>query len=115
MEKNGSTIGSIDDYMEATQRQSTQPKKEHFLAWLRNYAHTVGDHMPDENATCFRMGNLKGCGVSTKLKWTDAMKSGAAIRMPVVFSTKKSQISDLFATKVHLYVARYVQAIKCEF
>ena len=53
MEKNGSTIGSIDDYMEATQRQSTQPKKEHFLAWLRNYAHTVGDHMhmPDENAT----------------------------------------------------------------
>ena len=57
------------------------------------------------------MGNLKECGVTTKLKLRDAMKRGAAIRMPVVLS----QISDLFATKVHLYVARYVQAIKCEF
>ena len=57
------------------------------------------------------MGNLKECGVTTKLKLRDAMKRGAAIRMPVVLS----QISDLFATKVHLYVARYVLAIKCEF
>ena len=60
---------------------------------------------------CFHMGNLKECGVTTKLKLRDAMKRGAAILMPVVLS----QISDLFATKVHLYVARYVQAIKCEF
>ena len=60
MEKNGSTIGSINDYMEATQRQSTQPKKEHFLAWLRNYAHTVGDHMPDENATVLPYGKFEG-------------------------------------------------------
>ena len=31
MEKNGATIASINNDMEATQKQNTQPKKEHFF------------------------------------------------------------------------------------
>ena len=111
MEKNGATIASINNDMEATQKQNAQPKKEHFFLWLTNLHTLLAITCQMTMQKCFHMGNLKECGVTTKLKLRDAMKRGAAIRISVVLS----QISDLFATKVHLYVARYVLAIKCEF
>ena len=92
-------------------KNRTHNPKKNISFVAHKFTHTVGDHMPDDNAKVLHMGNLKECGVTTKLKLRDAMKRGAAIRMPVVLS----QISDLFATKLHLYVARYVQAITCEF
>ena len=44
MEKNGATIASINNDMEATQKQNTQPKKEHFFRGSQIYTHCWRSH-----------------------------------------------------------------------
>ena len=109
MEKNGATIASINNDMEATQKQNTQPKKEHFFrgSQIMHTLLAITCQMTMQKCSIWEI--WRSAEWLQSWNW-DAMKRGAAIRMPVVLS----QISDLFATKVHLYVASYVQAIKFE-
>ena len=68
MEKNGATIASINNDMEATQKQNTQPKKEHFFRGSQIMHTLLAITCQMTMQKCFHMGNLKECGVTTKLK-----------------------------------------------
>ena len=107
MEKNGATIASINNDMEATQKQNTQPKTEHFFRGSQIYTHCWRSH------ATWQCKSASIWEIWRSAEWLQSWNWETQWNVVLLFVL--SQIYDLFATKVHLYVARYVLAIKCEF
>ena len=62
----GVTAASIDYFVSVPRKNNRSTKKDDFIAWLTEYASSVGDYMPDEESIVLPYPNFKGVWLEYK-------------------------------------------------
>ena len=62
----GVTAASIDDFVSVPRKNNSSTKKDDFIAWLTEYASSVGDYMPDEESIVLPYPKFEGVRLEYK-------------------------------------------------
>jgi hypothetical protein len=58
----GVTAASIDNFVSVLRKNNSSTNKDDFIAWLTEYASSVGDYMPDKESIVLPYPKFEGVG-----------------------------------------------------